>query len=327
MTRYVFPLAVVATLIASASAHAAGDLDRAKALYAAASYDEALASLDEVDTTADPIQVNQYRALCLLALGRTRDAETPLQQIVTADPLYAVPASDVSPRLIDLFKNVRRRVLPGAARQLYTKAKASYDAKDFAEASSQFKTLLAVLTDPDVANRETSDLKDLAEGFLALASAQAAAPKPPVAAPDPAKSAVPAGAPPIAGATGAPPPPAAASLPHEATAEPPAEARIYSSADSDVKPPIEIERIMPRWVPTTAAQQVSTFRGTLRVVVSETGQVESASLLTSIYPTFNDPLLRTAKSWRYRPATRDGVPVKYALTLEIVLRPNGATKE
>ena len=84
---------------------AAGDLDSAKALYAAASYEEALATLDQLGA-ADSIQVNQYRALCLLALGRARDAEAPLQQIVSADPLYKLPAGEVSPRLVDLFRDV-----------------------------------------------------------------------------------------------------------------------------------------------------------------------------------------------------------------------------
>lgn len=306
-------------------AHAAGDLESVKALYAAASYEEALVSLDRVDTTVDPIQVNQYRALCLLALGRARDAEAPLQQIVSANPLYVIPVNEVSPRLVELFKEVRRRLLPTAARQLYVKAKASYDSKNFSEASAQFKTLLAVLGDPDAAARgEVNDLKDLAEGFLALAGAQVSSQPPPAptAPPTPPPAVTPAVA-----ESGEPSSVAAAPAAATARQDAGADLRIYSSADTDVKPAIELQRTMPRWMPTTAAEQLATYRGTLRVVVNESGQVESANLLAGIYPTYNDPLLRIAKTWRYRPATRQGRPVKYALTLDIVLRPNGTMKE
>jgi TonB family protein len=55
-------------------------------------------------------------------------------------------------------------------------------------------------------------------------------------------------------------------------------------------------------------------------MVDEEGRVENAALLSSIYPTYNRDLLKAAKSWRYEPARRAGAPVKYALTIEIVLR-------
>jgi tetratricopeptide (TPR) repeat protein len=279
---------------------AAGDLDSAKALYAAASYEEALATLDQLGA-ADSIQVNQYRALCLLALGRARDAEVPLQQIVSTDPLYKLAAAEVSPRLVDLFRDVRKRALPSTARQLYTRAKSNYDAKNLPEAAKDFKTLLALLNDPEAADRgnELADLKSLAEGFLTLADAQLAAPKPPAPAPVSAVTAA------------AAPAPAAA----------PAERRIYTSDDADVKPPIELQRQMPSWTPTSATQKISTFKGAVRVVIDEKGMVESADMLSSVYPTYNVLLLKAAKTWRYQPATRFGAAVRYATTIEVVLRP------
>jgi tetratricopeptide (TPR) repeat protein len=306
MKRYIGVLSLSFVLLSIAGGvlaqAAAGDLDSAKALYAAASYEEALATLDQIGSGADAIQVNQYRALCLLALGRARDAEAPLQQIVSADPLYKIPAADVSPRLVDLFRDVRKRTLPSTARQLYTRAKSSYDAKNMSEAAKDFKTLLAVLNEPEAADRasELADLKSLAEGFLTLADAQLAAQKPPTPAPPPAAVAA-----------------AAAAVPAAA----PPERRIYTSEDADVKPPIELQRQMPSWTPTSATQKISTFKGALRVIVDERGMVESADMLSSVYPTYNALLMKAAKTWRYQPATRNGVPVKYALTLEIVLRP------
>jgi tetratricopeptide (TPR) repeat protein len=313
MKRYIGVLSLSFVLVSIASGllaqAAAGDLDSAKALYAAASYEEALATLDQIGSGADAIQVNQYRALCLLALGRARDAEAPLQQIVSADPLYKIPAADVSPRLVDLFSDVRKRTLPSTARQLYTRAKSSYDAKNMSEAAKDFKTLLAVLNEPEAADRasELADLKSLAEGFLTLADAQLAAQKPPTPAPPPAAVA----------AAAAPVPAAAAPVPAAA----PAERRIYTSEDADVKPPIELQRQMPSWTPTSATQKISTFKGALRVIVDERGMVESADMLSSVYPTYNALLMKAAKTWRYQPAMRLGVPVKYAMTIEIVLRP------
>jgi len=305
MTRHIIVVAlsgfVVAVGARATTRAAAGDLDSAKALFAAASHEEALSTLDQLGGAADSIQVNQYRALCLLALGRTRDAEAPLQQIVSADPLYKLPASEVSPRLVDLFRDVRKRTLPSAARQLYSRAKSNYDAKRLPEASKDFKTLLALLKEPEATERATelADLKDLAEGFLALTEAQVAAPK--------------ADPPPTAAAT--------AATTTAAAAPASAEARIYGSDDRDVKPPVEIQRQMPPWTPTTPEQKMSTFRGAVRVIIDERGVVESANIVASVFPTYNVLLLKAARGWRYQPATRLGVPVKYAITLEVVLRP------
>jgi tetratricopeptide (TPR) repeat protein len=297
-------LTIVLTCVAVAShrsfAAAGGDFESAKALYAAASYEEALSTLNQLDGNADPIQVNEYRALCLLALGRTQDAEAPLQQIVSSNPLYTMAQADLSPRLVDLFKDVRKRTLPAAARQLYATAKASYDEKRQEDAIAQFRTLLSVLKDPVAADpaSDLGDLKDLADGFLTLAEAQLAAAKA-AAAPPPAPAPVAA-------------PPA------------PVEQRIYSAEDRDVRAPIEIERSLPRWTPTSAMEKQLTYRGVLKLIIDEQGDVESAELVTPVYPTYNAELLRSAKTWRYQPAVRQGRPVKYAATLEIVLRPSGS---
>jgi TonB family protein len=299
MKRHLAAIAVVAGCVLPAArvAIAAGDFESAKALYANASYEEALAALDHLEGPADPMQVNQYRALCLLALGKTREAEAPLQLMVATNPAYTIDQDSTSPRLVDLFRDVRKRTLPLAIRQLYNRAKASYDAKHHVEAAAQFKTLLEIVKDPDVADRAADmvDLKDLAEGFLVLAETQLAL-KPPVPAPS-----VPA--------------PQSAAL----TVEPTAPA-LFSSADRDVKPPVEIERRMPRWTPTSALERQRGHRGVLRVVIDEQGRVETASLATAMSPNYDAELLQVARTWRYLPAMRQGIAVKYVLVLEIVLR-------
>ena len=55
-------------------------LGAARDLYASARYDEALAVLDDLHPAADtPVterrSIEQYRSLCLLALGRTAEAQ------------------------------------------------------------------------------------------------------------------------------------------------------------------------------------------------------------------------------------------------------------
>jgi TonB family protein len=313
---FVIVLLGVVLTIARTPAAASGDLDSAKALYASASYEEALATLNGLQeggpAANDPIQVNQYRALCLLALGRVKEAEEPLRQMVSTNPLYVLPADEVSPKLVDLFREVRRQVLPDAARELYSEAKANYDAKKAAEAAIQFKTLLSLLNDPDTRGvSAAADLKVLAEGFLALAEAQIAPPP----APAPAAGAAARG-------TGSLNEAGSASA--SAADEQPRQV-IFTNDDSDVRPPVERSRPMPQWRPVTLVDRQTVRRGVLQIVVDEEGSVETANLVTPISPAFDEELVRVAKTWRYNPATRQGVPVKYSMALEIILRPTAAS--
>ena len=302
-----FALSLAAVLVLAhpiAARAAAEDLDSVKELYAAASYEEALSRLDAISGNVDVVVANQYRALCFLGLGRGSDAETALREIVTANPLYRVSPNEVSPRLVDMFTDVRKRALPAAARQLYTKAKNDYDDKKHAQAVAGFTTLLEVLQDKDLQQGGgVGDLKELAEGFLTLSNAQLAK-----AAPPPAAA------------------PAAPSATTTAAAVPvvPRQPQIFSAEDRDVKGPIEVQRTMPPWSPTSAMDQRRTFRGVLRLTIDQEGKVESADLVTSVFPGYNDELLRAARGWRYRPATRAGVAVRYALTVAVVLRPQGS---
>ena len=70
--------------------------------------------------------------------------------IVRANPLYKLAPDDVSPRLVELFNEVRKRTLPDVARQLYADGKSSFEAKNVGEANARFKKLLAVLGETDV---------------------------------------------------------------------------------------------------------------------------------------------------------------------------------
>src|SRR6187401_1533590 len=65
------------------AASRASNVSVARELYATARYDEALALLNSIRTSeaTDPAErktIEQYRSLCLLALGRTQEAETAI---------------------------------------------------------------------------------------------------------------------------------------------------------------------------------------------------------------------------------------------------------
>ena len=76
----------------------------ARDLYASARYDEALAVLNGLQPTSDGggsdrKSIEQYRSLCLLALGRGTEAESAIAAVVTADPLFMPNETDASPRV------------------------------------------------------------------------------------------------------------------------------------------------------------------------------------------------------------------------------------
>jgi tetratricopeptide (TPR) repeat protein len=270
------------------------ELGSAKELYAQASYEDALAQLNRINDAEVANQVDQYRALCLLALGREREAQASLERIVVREPLYVVEADDASPKLVTLFQQVRQRTLPAAAKELYAKARASYDAKRFAEARPVFEQMLAVLKETTAGDTDSgiADLKQLGEGFLKLTDAELkpAAPPPPVS----------------------PPPAPARSVP--------VVPRIYTSADSSVAPPVEILREMPVWNPPYSLEKV-TFTGTLQIDIDERGAVERAMIIEPIAPGYDGRLLAATRTWKFQPAMKDGIAVKYRKSIAISLRP------
>jgi hypothetical protein len=299
-------LVVVAMFGIGTSSVEAADLASAKALYASAEFEEALAMLESLRGVESPEVIEQFRALCLLGLGRSSDAERALEQLVMLSPRHQVGA-DVSPRLLTMFRSVRERVLPAAARELYASAKADFDAGRHAQAATKFKELIAITREDDLTSELGAELRDyaqLADGFLSLselALVKLAAP----AAPAPAADA------PVVRAEADPVP----SVPA------PPEQFIFSSLDTDVVPPREVSKRMPPWAPSSRVLRESSFRGLLEILIDEQGLVQASRLITPVTPSYDRPLLDAARSWRFTPATRQGQPVKYLKILEIVLSP------
>jgi hypothetical protein len=304
MRRYFRP-AWTASLLAVFLASGAGagaqepDLVAARELYASAAYDDALAVLNRLRSAAHPPNqsrtIEQYRAFCLLALGRTADAELAIEAVVVADPSYQPTEGDVSPRVRTAFADVRRRMLPTIIQQQYARAKTAFDAKDFAAAAAGFSQVLVMLTDQGVAKEAMqpplSDLRTLAVGFEEL-SAKAAAPPPaplPVVAP-----------------VVAPPEPAPVPTSH-----------VYGGEDTNVVPPMIVSQTLPPFPGTV----VITRSGRLEVVINEAGAVETAVMAASVTPAYDRIAIAATKSWRFTPASFNGRPVKYRKIVQISIRP------
>jgi TonB family protein len=296
-------LIFLAGLECAAAAAGQDTLARAKDLYGLAAYDEALVVLNRLHETASPpmsSEVAGYQVLCLLALGRTDDAQKRIEALVKADPLYRPSEAIMSPRTRARFDTVRRELLPAIVQQTYDKAKAAFDRKELPVALAEFDRVIALLEEPGLAEAPNmADLRRLATGFRDLSKA-AVADVP--ASPAPASPNVPA-------PTAASPPPA------------PEPARIYTGDDAGVVPPMVVSRRTPAWTPRNEIEKRREFRGLLEIVIDEAGDVTSAALGRSIHPAYDRPLVETARTWKFRPATKDGVAVKYKMTIEIRLGP------
>jgi hypothetical protein len=270
-----------------------GPLGSARDLYASARYDEALAVLDTMRTSEPEARksIEQYRSLCLLALGRASEAETAIAAVVTADPLYR--PTEASPRVRAAFTEVRQRLLPAIATSRYAAAKALYDRKDYAGAEQAFRGVMALLDDADM-NGRLADVRVLASGFLEL-SAKMAAPPRPAPKPEPA----------------APPPPPAAPAPQPQN-------KIFVAEDPGVRPPVAVKQEMPR-VPSAIVMQARE-RGLVEVIIDEQGRVIGATLRMSVHPQYDTQLMVAARDWKYTPATFNGRPVKFRKLIQIAIK-------
>ena len=175
-TGAVLLTALLALAQSAGPAAADPELEAVKRLYATAAYEDALTRMSLLDGRSDPNTLDQYRALCLLGLGREVDADQTLERIVLRSPQFRVPANAASPAFLARFASVRRRVLPVAANKAYAKAKTSFDLKDYATAADQLRELLLVLRDETASGDPVlATLQQLAEGSLRLTEAELAA--------------------------------------------------------------------------------------------------------------------------------------------------------
>jgi tetratricopeptide (TPR) repeat protein len=291
-------LLAIALVLSPAVVSAEDSLPAARELYASAAYEEALAMLGRLNVNGlrqdEGRAADQYRALCLLALGKSSEASQAIEAVVTAEPAYRPSDGEVSPRVRAVFSDVRKRLLPGIVQQKYAQAKAAYDLKDYRAASQGFGQLLALFSDADLAGAASrpplADLRMLADGFNQL-SVQALAPPPAPA-----------------------PPPVVVAKPVAPVVDP---NRIYLSTDADVVAPATIRQVLPPFNRVIQKPIV----GAMEVLIDETGKVVSATMRTPVEVSYDHQAVTAALSWRYRPATVNGAPVKFRKFIQVSLTP------
>jgi protein TonB len=323
------------------------ELGGAKTLYVNASYEEALAVLDKHAATTGTTgpkaaEVQHYRALCFIALGRTGEADQAIALSVAADPFTVPDTSELAPRVASVFNAARARLIPEAARTALAEGRQLMQKGDAAGANRRFEAVTKLLSEPGLAGR--SDLNDLtlaATAFAELTKAQLAA-----AAAAEAAAAAAAAPPPQPAAT--PPPPASAAGASATPASPtqtpaPSASRPASGAQpapaprlaqaTTLKPPpaftpppgfvpaAPISQALPAWQPGTGVVSQLAFTGAVRLSIDAEGKVTGAVMDPSVYPPYDRLVLAAARQWTYRPATQDGRPVASERRVEIVLQP------
>jgi hypothetical protein len=293
MRRTIAVVIATATWVALTSGLIASEeLNRAKELYRAASYDEALMLLESLPATGDAAELaeaREYRVLCLVALDRRDDAEKVMGELITADPRYMMSETEASPRVRAMFSDVRRGLLPTIVQHAYTDAKTLFDNKD-PKAAAAFDRVLQLLHDPDVAgNASLSDLATIATGFRDLSKALAAPVPPP--------------APPVANtaAAGAGPTPAAED---PATVVPPPDVIVAPVA-------------LSQQIPAPQIREEREWDGEMEVTIDPNGKVAAARMTKPIHPVYDQQLVRAAMNWTYRPAQRDGTPTQFIKLIPI----------
>jgi hypothetical protein len=261
-----------------------------RSLYVAAAYEDALALLAGPAPAGTADLADKYRALCLLGLNRMPEAEDVLDGLLVRNPAFQMTPAEASPRVIGLVADVRRRVVLRELETRFTQARADYDAGRFRDAAVGFGQVVLTATDPGVASTpRAEDLRRLSDEYRLLAGARV----------DTSSSIQEVRSAPDAG---------------------PAGSRVFNRLDAAVHPPVELERQMPAWSPPRDVAWRS-FRGMIEILVNERGAVDDARLIERIAPFYDGPLLASARTWRFKPATLNGVPVKFRQQLDIVMRP------
>ena len=339
-------LAAGLTVALGTVVRAQDELGGAKTLYVNASYEEALTVLDKQAGAADAsgtkaAEIQYYRALCFIALGRTAEADQAIALSVSADPFSVPDTSELSPRVASVFTAARARLIPEVARAALAEGRQLMQKGDAAGANRRFDAVTKLLSEPGLAGRaDLSDLTLAATAFSELTKAQMAAaaaaaavvpapqPVPPAAAsPEPpavATNGAPVGAPASTSpslaasrnASGAQPTPAARP-PSATTLRPPSAA----AAPPGFVPAVPVSQAVPAWNPGTGLIATMGFSGAVRVTIDATGKVTAAAMEQSVYPPYDRQILVAARDWTYRPATQNGKPVASERLVEIVLRP------
>jgi hypothetical protein len=189
--------------------------------------------------------------------------------------------TDASPRVLSMVDGIRHRVLLQNLEARYAQARADYDAGRRKDAGAEFDQVVAASNNSALAaDPRVDDLRRLATEYRHLAGLSSAAKAP---------------------------------QPEDTT-------RLFTRLDTDVHPPVALQRPMPDWNPPRELAWRS-FRGVIELVVNEQGTVDDARMIERLAPFYDGPLLEAARSWRFKPAMQNGTAVRFRLQQDIVMRP------
>ena len=285
-------LVALASLVSLAVQSLAPTLDAAKASYGQASYQEALEILGKLKgggaARQDVVEVDKYRAFCLLALGRTSEARQVFSEILITTPDFRLDEREVSRRVFEAFREVRRQWLPSALSRAFARGRQAYELQLPDEAEREFQLALELAADPDMPLGAplAAETRELAKGYLDLLEAKRA----------PIRS---------------------RRIPGLAVL-PEMEERIFSDADQEVVPPEPILQQFPPWPPTLSKVRM---QGVLEVVIGKSGLVESTAMPSPLHPLYDALVLEQARQWRYKPAVRGTSAVKYRKRIQVRIAP------
>ena len=272
---------ILALSISSSAAAQVSEIDF-KGLYAAAEYDKAL----EVIASLDTLEAQQYKALCLLALGRTADASTAIESLVNASPTFIPSSDDAPPRFVELVTKVRTKLLPAIARREFIQGRDRFNEKQNEQALKHFSLVLTLLKDPAFTDANTKqDLETLATGFSDLAKAATTPVKVAAAPPEPV---APPAAPAPAGGTVVPP---------------------------KVVPPVALVQTVPPMPSDIAARAGAKL--VMVVQIDAAGRVTAATVKESAHPRYDRLVALATREWRYTPATLNGLAIASEQTVTI----------
>jgi hypothetical protein len=95
-----------------------------------------------------------------------------------------------------------------------------------------------------------------------------------------------------------------------------ADANVYTSTDATVIPPVMVRPVLPKDPPPGVPQHQI---GTIEVWVDENGDVEQVRLLSPANRYQERMLVSAAKMWKFRPAFKDGHPVRYRTRVRLTV--------
>ena len=258
---------------------------------------EALTELARVESAASSTpattrDADAYRTFCLFALGRDAEAQAVAESVVRRNPTFSIDQfPDASPRLVAMFATVRRRVLPQLVKDEYriSRARAAEHAPDAESHLRNVRQLLDTAEHIGAWDETLADLRLIVDGFLELADAEQ--PRHTASESSSAAAAAPAAPPVVA---------------------------VSPSTDLDVVAPTPVFQPQPN-IPPALLTLVRQLRrtGAIDVAINERGTVDQVTVKQSLAPAYDRLIVAAARTWRYKPALKNGVPIKFVSTVVI----------